>query len=142
MSWVAGATTDPRFVLSGTLDSVTKNGDVYTFAGNSAARVNIMTTVGYIPSDINTNHDQIKARGYMQNIKDWRDIEMTAYVKISASTDDQMVMYARVASTKATAHVRVSPTNRTCIFQEAPASQKSSGTSLMNSRMKSHSWAL
>ena len=95
MTWAAGATTDPRFVLSGTLSGVTKNGDVYTFSGNSAARLNIMTTVGYVPSDIVTNHDQIKARGYMQNPKDWRDIEMTAYVKITASTDDQMVMYAR-----------------------------------------------
>ena len=84
MSWVAGATTDPRFVLSGNLDSVNKNGDVYTFQGNDAARVNIMTTVGYVPSDINTNHDQCKARGYMQNPKDWRDIEMTAYVKLTA----------------------------------------------------------
>src|SRR5580765_736053 len=95
MAWTAGATTDPRFVLSGTLSGVTKNGDVYTFSGNSAARLNIMTTVGYVPSDIGTNHDQIKARGYMQNPKDWRDIEMTAYVKLTAGADDQFVMYAR-----------------------------------------------
>jgi hypothetical protein len=81
--------------LSGTLSGWTKSGDVYTFQGNSAARFNVFTTSGYHPEIMNFNHSQLATRGYMQDDKDWRDIEMTAYVNLTASADDQFVMYAR-----------------------------------------------
>lgn len=95
MAWAINSVNDPRAILSGTLDSVSKNGDVYTFEGNSAARFNILTTDGYNASQINPNHDQIAARGYMMSPKDWRDFEATCYVNLTADTEDQMVIYGR-----------------------------------------------
>ena len=95
MEWYMSTPSDPRCQLSGSLDSATVAGDVWTFEGNDAARFNIFTTDGYNASLINLNHPQIAARGYMMSPKDWKNLEMTCYFKLTASADDQMVMYAR-----------------------------------------------
>ena len=96
MSWYLTGASDSRTSEGGDLDGVSfSNGVISWSSGNDKARWNVYTTAGYTGSDINKDHGQIASRGYMMNPKDWRDIEMTAYVKVTASSDDQFVMYAR-----------------------------------------------
>ena len=56
----------------------------------------VFTSSGYHPSDITTlDHSQIAAKGYMQSPNDWRDLEITGYVKVNSGSGDNFAWYAR-----------------------------------------------
>ena len=52
---------------------------------------------GYDPGQIKTlNHGTIAQTGYMQSSKDWKNVEMTGYVKVnSGQSGENFAWYAR-----------------------------------------------
>jgi hypothetical protein len=54
------------------------------------------TSSGYKPSQISTlDHSKIAAKGYMQSPNDWKDVEITGYVKLNSGSGDNFAWYAR-----------------------------------------------
>ena len=82
--------TDPQTAL-------TKNPDGSWKITNSAVRFNVFTSSGYNHGLIATlNQGQLAAKGYMQSPSDWKNIEMTGYVKFNnGDTSDGFTWYAR-----------------------------------------------
>jgi hypothetical protein len=63
---------------------------------STKVRMGVFTSNGYQPSDISTlDHSEIAAKGYMQSPTDWRDVEMTGYVKVNSGSGDNFAWYAR-----------------------------------------------
>lgn len=86
--------SDPRF--DGSDDSVSKNVDGTYKATSSAVRLNVFTTKGYNPGTISTyNQAQLATKGYMQDSRDWKNVEMTGYVKVNSASADNFAWYAR-----------------------------------------------
>ena len=88
---------DPRYSPQTTL---TKNSDGSFKVKSTKVRMGVFTSSGFHPEKINTlNHNKIAQAGYMQSPNDWRDVEITGYVKlksfISGSSNDNFVWYAR-----------------------------------------------
>ena len=88
---------DPRYSPQTTL---TKNSDGSFKVKSSKVRMGVFTSSGFHPEKINTlNHNKIAQAGYMQSPNDWRDVEITGYVKLksvnSGSSNDNFVWYAR-----------------------------------------------
>ncbi len=72
---------DPRNDPGTTL---TKNPDGSWKVSSTKVRFNIFTSSGYHHELITTlNQQQMAAKGYMQSPNDWRDIEITGYVKLN-----------------------------------------------------------
>ncbi|MGB7955459.1 MAG: hypothetical protein WCF23_15890, partial [Candidatus Nitrosopolaris sp.] len=73
---------DPRNDPGTTL---TKNPDGSWKVKSSEVRYNVFTSSGYHHELITTlNQQQMAAKGYMQSPNDWRDIEITGYLKLNA----------------------------------------------------------
>jgi hypothetical protein len=95
---------DPRVLPSSNLKSsgvVKMNADgsfkVLT-SGDVDNRLNILTSGGYDHSKCVLDWNILKQRGYMQNVQDWRNVEMTAYVRINkvySVSGHSLVWYAR-----------------------------------------------
>jgi hypothetical protein len=52
--------------------------------------MNSITSSGYEQNRISTlNHSKLSLRGYMQDPKDWNNIEMTGYVKVNSFESDE-----------------------------------------------------
>ena len=88
---------DPRYSPQTTL---TKNSDGSFKVKSPKVRMGVFTSSGFHPEKINTlNHNKIAQAGYMQSPNDWRDVEITGYVKLksvnSGSSNDNFVWYAR-----------------------------------------------
>ena len=88
---------DPRYSPQTTL---TKNSDGSFKVKSTKVRMGVFTSSGFHPEKINTlNHNKIAQAGYMQSPNDWRDVEITGYVKLksvnSGSSNDNFVWYAR-----------------------------------------------
>jgi Putative metal-binding motif len=88
---------DPRYSPQTTL---TKNSDGSFKVKSPKVRMGVFTSSGFHPEKINTlNHNKISQAGYMQSPNDWRDVEITGYVKLksvnSGSSNDNFVWYAR-----------------------------------------------
>ena len=88
---------DPRYSPQTTL---TKNSDGSFKVKSPKVRMGVFTSSGFHPEKINTlNHNKIAQAGYMQSPNDWRDVEITGYVKLksvnSGSNNDNFVWYAR-----------------------------------------------
>ena len=82
---------DPKLTLK-------KNADGSYKVTSDKVRMNVMTSSGYHQGDIKTyDQNQLSANGYMQAIKDWRNIEMTGYVKINSASDSDfdLTWYSR-----------------------------------------------
>src|SRR5215203_564795 len=64
---------------------------------SSQLRFGTFTSSGYDDDDIETlDHGEIAENGYMQSPNDWRDVEMTGYVKVnSGDSDENFAWYAR-----------------------------------------------
>jgi hypothetical protein len=64
---------------------------------DSKVRMNVYTSSGYDESKITTyDQQQLASRGYMQSPNDWKNIEMTGFVKYEEGNDDQnFAWYAR-----------------------------------------------
>jgi hypothetical protein len=89
------ADRDPRFDPQ---EPITRNADGSWKMQSDQVRMNVMTSTGYVPSDISTfNRDELAAQGYMQSPNDWKNVEITGFVKLNAATDpaDNFAWYAR-----------------------------------------------
>ena len=84
---------DPRYSPQTTL---TKNSDGSFKVKSTKVRMGVFTSSGFHPEMINTlNHNKIAQAGYMQSPNDWRDVEITGYVKLNSGNNDNFVWYAR-----------------------------------------------
>jgi F5/8 type C domain-containing protein len=96
-AWYLGTdpTHDPRFNPQTT---ITRNADGSWKVKNNQVRMQVYTSTGYDSSRIQTyDPDVLAANGYMQAANDWRNIEMTGFVKLNATSDlsDNFSWYAR-----------------------------------------------
>jgi hypothetical protein len=74
--------TDPKTTL-------TKNSDGSWKMTSNEVRFQVFTSSGYHPGLITTlNQQQLAAKGYMQSPNDWKNIEMTGYVKLNKQGGD------------------------------------------------------
>jgi hypothetical protein len=87
-------TADSRFDPKA---SITKNPDGSWKMQSDKVRMNVFTSTGYDENKIlSTNHGQLLGKGYMLSPNDWKDVEITGYVKVnSISADDNFAWYAR-----------------------------------------------
>jgi hypothetical protein len=87
-------TSDPRFNPQAAL---TKNPDGSYKVTKQQIRMEVYTSAGYHQDKITTlNQKELAAKGYMQSPNDWKNVEMTGYVKlISSPLDDQFNWYNR-----------------------------------------------
>ena len=84
---------DSRFSPQTTL---TKNSDDSFKVKSPKVRMGVFTSSGFHPEQINTlNHHKIALAGYMQSSNDWRNVEITGYVKLNSDSKDNFVWYAR-----------------------------------------------
>ncbi len=72
---------DPKLTLK-------KNADGSYKVTSDKVRMNVFTGTGYHQGDIDT-YDQksLSAKGYMQAVNDWRNLEITGYIKINSASD-------------------------------------------------------
>jgi F5/8 type C domain len=76
--------------------SMTKNSDGSFKVTSSQVRYNVFTSAGYNPDEIELDHGILADRGYMQSPEDWRDVELTGYVKVnSGDSGENFAWYAR-----------------------------------------------
>ncbi|MCP3141910.1 carbohydrate-binding protein [Pyxidicoccus xibeiensis] len=91
----ANPSTDKRFDPQ---DTITKNADGSWKMKSSQVRMSVFTSTGYSASKIPTyDRDILASRGYMQAPNDWKNVEMTGFVKLNAASDgsDNFDWYAR-----------------------------------------------
>ena len=95
-SWTmpADPRTDRRFDPQ---NPITPNGDGSWKMQNAQVRMEVYTSTGYDASRIVTNRDTLASRGYMLAPNDWRNIEMTGFVRVNSAslTTDNFAWYAR-----------------------------------------------
>jgi hypothetical protein len=86
--------SDSRFNPQNT---ITKNPDGSWKMKSTQVRMNVYTSTGYDPNAIPTlDHSLIASKGYMLASNDWRNFEMTQYVKVNTSpSDDNFAPYGR-----------------------------------------------
>ncbi len=74
-----------------------KNSDGSWKVTSSQVRMNVFTSTGYNQKSIQTyDQEEMASKGYMQSSNDWRDVEITGYVKInSAPSDLDLSWYGR-----------------------------------------------
>src|SRR4030095_11361294 len=70
-------------------NTITKNPDGSWKMKSTQVRMAVYTSTGYDQDDIPTlDHSQIASKGYMLAPNDWRNFEMTQYVKVNTSPND------------------------------------------------------
>jgi hypothetical protein len=91
---MASANTDPRFNPQAT---ITRNADGSWKIQDTSTRLLVFTSTGYDQTRIlSYDPDVLDQQGYMQAANDWRNIEMTGYVRVNAaSVNDSYTWYAR-----------------------------------------------
>ena len=86
---------DPQFSPHTTL---TKNSDGSFKVKSTKVRMGVFTSSGFHPEQISTlDHHKIALVGYMQSANDWKNVEITGYVKLISGSNDNFVWYARGA---------------------------------------------
>ncbi len=89
------ALDDPRFNPQ---ETITRNEDGSWKMESNKVRMTVYTSSGYHPENMTTyNRDDLAEKGYMQSPNDWRDVEITGFVKLNATDadDDNFAWYAR-----------------------------------------------
>ncbi|AKJ03328.1 hypothetical protein [Archangium gephyra] len=89
------ALTDTRFDPQ---DPITRNADGSWKMKSTQVRMHALTSTGYDSKKIPTyDRDVLASRGYMQAANDWKNVEMTGFVKVNAVSDasDNFAWYAR-----------------------------------------------
>ncbi|WNG62472.1 discoidin domain-containing protein [Archangium gephyra] len=89
------ALTDSRFDPQ---DTITRNADGSWKMKSSQVRMHALTSTGYDSKKIPTyDRDVLAGRGYMQAANDWKNVEMTGFIKVNAVSDasDNFAWYAR-----------------------------------------------
>lgn len=90
-SWFFTSLNDSRLKNA---DDANSTSDGFSVDGD--IRLGVMTTSGYNQSDIEMDHDKCKAQGYMMSPSDWRDVEITAYVRFNdGGGDSRCSLYTR-----------------------------------------------
>ena len=86
--------SDSRFNPQNT---ITKNPDGSGKMKSTQVRMNVYTSTGYNSANIPTlDHSVIASKGYMLAPNDWRNFEMTQYVKVNTfPSDDNFAPYGR-----------------------------------------------
>jgi hypothetical protein len=70
-------------------NTITKNPDGSWKMKSTQVRMNVYTSTGYNSANIPTlDHSVISSKGYMLAANDWRNFEMTQYVKVNTSPSD------------------------------------------------------
>jgi hypothetical protein len=70
-------------------NTITKNPDGSWKMKSTQVRMNVYTSTGYVSNDIPTlDHSVIASKGYMLASNDWRNFEMTQYVKVNTFPSD------------------------------------------------------
>ncbi len=77
--------------------SMTRNNDGSWRVTSTQVRYGVFTSSGYHPELITTyDQKELAAKEYMQSPKDWRNVEMTGYVKVNSfKGDDNFAWYNR-----------------------------------------------
>ncbi|HEX5904909.1 MAG TPA: hypothetical protein VFY50_02555, partial [Candidatus Nitrosocosmicus sp.] len=79
-------TSDRRFNPGNT---ITKNADGSWKMTATQVRMGVYPSTGYDASKIATyDHSQLAIKGYMQAANDWKNVEMTGYVRVNAYPSD------------------------------------------------------
>jgi hypothetical protein len=89
------ASRDARFDAQNT---VTRNADGSWKMKSDKVRMSVFTSTGYDAQRIPTyDPDVLASRGYMQAPNDWKNVEMTGFLKVNATRDesDNFSWYAR-----------------------------------------------
>jgi F5/8 type C domain/Bacterial Ig domain len=56
---------------------------------STQVRISVLTSTGYDQDDITTyNQKQLAEKGYMQSSNDWKNVEVSGYVKLNSGNDD------------------------------------------------------
>ncbi|MFL5353392.1 carbohydrate-binding protein [Archangium sp.] len=79
-------------------DTITRNADGSWKMKSTQVRMEAFTTTGYDSKKIPSyDRDVLASRGYMQSPNDWKNVEMTGFVKVNAASDmaDNFAWYAR-----------------------------------------------
>ncbi len=79
-------------------DKLTRNADGSWKIKSSKVRMGVFTSSGYDAHRIATyRRDVLAAQGFMQDANDWKNVEMTGYVRLNATSDgsDNFDWYAR-----------------------------------------------
>ena len=85
--------TDKRFDPQ---DEITRNIDGSWKMRSSQVRMGVFPSTGYTPQAITTTNElDLEKKGYMQGLNDWKNIEMTGYVKFNEGKEDNFAWYAR-----------------------------------------------
>ena len=85
--------TDKRFDPQ---DEITRNVDGSWKMRSSQVRMGVFPSTGYTPQAITTTKElDLEKKGYMQGLNDWKNIEMTGYVKFNEGKEDNFAWYAR-----------------------------------------------
>jgi hypothetical protein len=86
---------DPQF--NPQVELVKNDEDISWHVDDSQVRMNVYTSSGYNESKITTyNQIELAKKGYMQSPNDWKNVEMTGYVKYNEGDNDQnFAWYAR-----------------------------------------------
>jgi hypothetical protein len=91
----AEALKDSRFDPQ---DTITRNADGSWKMKSTQVRMHALTSTGYDSKKIPTyDRDVLASRGYMQAANDWKNVEMTGFVKVNAASNwsDNFAWYAR-----------------------------------------------
>ena len=88
--------TDGEDSRSNPPDDMTKNSDGSFKVTDSQVRYGVFTSAGYDPDEVVLDHGVLAERGYMQSEEDWKNVELTGYVKVnSGDSDENFAWYAR-----------------------------------------------
>ncbi|WP_373047756.1 carbohydrate-binding protein [Vulgatibacter sp.] len=95
-SWILAddPTKDPRFDPK---ETVTANEDGSWKMRSGKVRMGVTTSTGYDPAAVETDRELLADRGYMQAPNDWKNVEITGYVKVNdaGGSTDNFAWYAR-----------------------------------------------
>jgi hypothetical protein len=77
-------------------NSITKNSDGSWKIKSSKVRMNVHTSAGYDPDDIDTyNQKTLATQGYMQSSRDWKNVEITGYVEFNSASSNNFSWFTR-----------------------------------------------
>jgi hypothetical protein len=86
-------TADPRFDPQ---TNITKNSDGSYKITKTEVRMEVNPSTGYNQDQVTTSNQRVDSKRYMQSPNDWKNVEMTGYVRlISSPSDDQFNWYNR-----------------------------------------------
>jgi len=82
-------TQDPRASFTASNPDLTRNPDGSWKVSSTEVRFNVYPSSGYHHELINTlDQQQLAAKGYMQSPNDWKNVEITGYLKLNSQGGD------------------------------------------------------